>query len=169
MVYDPESGKMISEYEVNMKNRVARDAADKSVNAGPGITDESGAIPESAKKIDWTGESNLTQNAGFEDEIAGAKGQSGVMAGTQAAGQAINTAASGGSAIDVAGGGLTSAGMYSANPYLVGAGLGLSALSATQKGKQQREQNRYLAEVQKYEQRQNAYNKLAQLGQGLKA
>ena len=96
-------------------------------------------------------------------------GESSEMAGTQAAGNAINTAVSGGSAMDVGAGGLTAAGMYSAQPWLVGAGLGLSALSSIQKGKNQREQNRYLAEVQKYEQRQNAYNKLAQLGQGLKA
>lgn len=87
-------------------------------------------------------------------------------------------AASGGTLLDTAGSGSMMAGLAGVglekgatgmNPYLVGAGLGLTALSSVQKAKQQREQNRYEAEMQKYQARQNAIQNLAQIGQNLKA
>lgn len=99
------------------------------------------------------------------EQVPGGKAspEMGAAAGVQ------NTMASGGSPLDMAGSGMTSAGMMSANPYLVGAGLGVTALSSIQKGKNQREQNRYLAEMQKYQARQSSIEKMAQISQGLKA
>lgn len=98
--------------------------------------------------------------------VPGAAKASPEMAGAQGVQQAMS---SGGSPLDMVGYGLTSAGMMSAQPWLVGAGLGVSALSSIQKGKNQREQNRYLAEMEKYTARQEAISKMAQIGAGLKA
>ena len=100
------------------------------------------------------------------EQVPGAKAASPEMGGAAGVQSAM---ANGGSPLDMAGSGMTSAGMMSANPYLVGAGLGVTALSSIQKGKNQREQNRYLAEVQKYNAKQSAIEKMAQIGQGLKA
>ena len=101
------------------------------------------------------------------ETVPGAKPESsgGMSGGVQAA----QTAMQGGSALDTAGSGMTSMGMATASPYLVGAGLSVQALSSIQKGKNQREQNKYLAKVQQYNQRQDAISKMAQLGQSLKA
>lgn len=143
----------------------SRNALEKEKTMG-GITDESGPIGEGKAEIDWLGNSNMTQNEGYEEQIAGVKATSPEMAG--AAG-VQNAMANGGSPLDMAGSGMTSAGMMSANPYLIGGGLAVSSLSAINKGKNQRDQNRYLAEVQKYNARQSSIEKLAQIGQGLKA
>jgi hypothetical protein len=67
------------------------------------------------------------------------------------------------------GGGLTTAGMATANPILTGAGLALSTAGAIKQGQNQRAQQRYQAELQKLQSRQDAINRLAQIGQGLKA
>lgn len=56
-----------------------------------------------------------------------------------------------------------------ASPYLVGAGLGLQALSMAQKQKNEQAAQKYQAEVQKYNARQAAIARMAQLGQSLKA
>jgi hypothetical protein len=94
---------------------------------------------------------------------------------TAAAGMAMD-AAKEDSALGMLGGGLGAAGMLgvgakagAANPYLLGAGLGISALSSIQKGKNQREQQKYQAELEKYNQRQQAIARMAQISQGLKA
>lgn len=108
----------------------------------------------------------LDNESAGSDGVGQSAASSGKAAGLASAGQQI---ISGGSPIDAAGSGMTSAGAASANPYLVAAGLGVSALSSIQKGKNQREQNRYAAEMQKYNARQSAINKMAQLGAGLKA
>lgn len=91
------------------------------------------------------------------------------MGATQGGLQAAKTAAEGGSKADALGGGLTTAGVATSQPELVAAGLAVSALSSVQKAKQAKEQNRYAAEMQKYNQRQNAIQNLAQIGQSLKA
>lgn len=155
---------MASRYDNYFEEKKAKQAWDKEQAAG--VEDLSGPIGQGVAQTDWMGKSNMEQNKGFEEEIAGAKSASpemGAAAGVQSA------MANGGSPLDMAGSGMTSAGMLSANPYLVGAGLGVSALSSIQKGRNQREQNRYLAEVQKYNARQSAIQKMAQIGQGLKA
>lgn len=130
------------------------------------VEDLSGPIEEGKAEVDWLGNSNMTQNEGYEEQIAGAKAASPEMGGAAGVQSAM---ANGGSPLDMAGSGMTSAGMMSGQPWLVGAGLGVTALSSIQKGKNQREQNRYLAEVQKYNARQSAIQKMAQIGQGLKA
>ncbi len=66
-------------------------------------------------------------------------------------------------------GGLTTAGMATANPYLTGAGLGLQAISMVNQAKNGRQMNRYNAELQKYQARQQVISRMAQIGQGLKA
>ncbi len=69
----------------------------------------------------------------------------------------------------LAGDGMTAAGVMSANPYLAGAGLGLSAISTFTAAENQRRMNRYNAEVQKYNQRQQAIARMAEIGKNLKA
>lgn len=154
---------MASRYDNYFEEKKAKQAWGKEQAAG--VEDLSGPVGEGVAQTDWLGRSNMEQNKGFEEEIAGAKAspEMGGAAGVQSA------MASGGSPLDMAGSGMTSAGMMSANPYLVGAGLGVTALSSIQKGKNQRDQNRYLAEVQKYNARQAAIQKMASIGQGLKA
>lgn len=55
-----------------------------------------------------------------------------------------------------------------ASPYLMGAGLGLQALGMVQQGKQAQRDAKYRAEVQKANARQEALNRLSQIGQSLK-
>jgi hypothetical protein len=66
------------------------------------------------------------------------------------------------------GGGLTTMGMATANPWLVGGGLALSTAGAIKEGQNKRAQEQYQAEVQKLQDRQDAINRMAQIGQGLK-
>ena len=133
-----------------------------------GIEDLSGDIPESAQKTDWLGRSNLTQNENVvplseaeSETVSSDKASAGEKGGLAAA----KTAASGGNALDVASTGL----MASGHPYAVGAGLALQTINTINKRKQQQEQNRYIAELQKVQARQEAINKLAQIGQNLRA
>jgi hypothetical protein len=67
------------------------------------------------------------------------------------------------------GGGLTTMGAATANPWLMGAGLALSTAGSIKQGQNQRAQQRYQAEIKKLQDRQDAINRLAQIGQGLKA
>lgn len=55
-----------------------------------------------------------------------------------------------------------------ASPYLLGAGLGLQAMGMIQQGKQADRDAKYRAEVQKANARQEALNRLSQIGQSLK-
>jgi hypothetical protein len=68
-----------------------------------------------------------------------------------------------------AGSGLMAIGGATANPYLVGAGLGLTAMSQISAGKNKRAAQEYESEIQKYNQRQAAIARMAQIGSGLKA
>jgi hypothetical protein len=92
--------------------------------------------------------------------------ESGSMAGAAGVQKAM---AAGGSGEDALASGLTGAGMATMNPYLVGAGLGLTAMSSISKGKNARAAQEYESEVQKYQQRQSAIQRMAELGRGLKA
>lgn len=103
-----------------------------------------------------------------EESVPQAEATSGAGA-MGAAGGAQKSMAAGGSSTDVLASGLTGAGAATANPYLVGAGLGLTALSSITKGKNARAAQEYEAEIQKYNQRQQAIARMAQIGQGLKA
>lgn len=79
--------------------------------------------------------------------------------------QAGSTLAQGGSGLDAAGAGL----MASGNPKAMAAGPALQTISGINKSKQQREQNRYLVEVQRVKARQDAIDRLASIGQNLRA
>jgi hypothetical protein len=113
-----------------------------------------------------TQEANQSADASAIEKTPGAEGKSGYGEETT---KAVQTAISGGSPIDMAGSGLTTAGMASGQPELVAAGLGLSAMGAIQKNKNQQRQNKYLAEVERIKARQDAISKLANIGQGMRA
>jgi len=78
---------------------------------------------------------------------------------------AANAVSKGGGGMDVISQGL----MASGNPYAMAAGLGLSAANSIVKGRNERAQQRYEAELKKVNERQNAIAKMAQIGQGLRA
>ena len=78
---------------------------------------------------------------------------------------AAATLAKGGSVGDALGTGLVSTG----NPYAVGAGLGLMALSSIQKAKQEQKQEEYKNKLAQVEARRSAIDRLAQIGQGMRA
>ena len=131
-------------------------------NTPDDTVDLSGPIGESAAKTDWLGNSNLTQNDNVEGLGAGSSSTSSPGIGAAAAGK---TLAEGGKPEDAISQGL----IMSGNPYAMGAGMALQTASAIKKGQNQRNQQRYLAEVEKANARQTAINKMAQIGQGLKA
>ncbi len=81
---------------------------------------------------------------------------------------AAKTIQEGGSALDAAGSGLTAAGAASANPYMVGAGLGLSVLSAGEKRKRQEEMNQYTAALAQNQARRDAIDNITRVYQGQK-
>lgn len=98
---------------------------------------------------------------GGEDVVAGGSkfdGKAGALG-------AMEELAGGGSKLDAASKGL----MASGDPRAIGAALGLQTISSINKSKQQREQNRYLAEVQRVKARQDAIDRLASIGQNLRA
>ncbi len=138
-------------------------ARKRAMNSG--VEDLSGPTPESAQKIDWLGNSNLTQNDDLPEQVPGEK-KSGAAAGMQGAQQQV---AAGGNGMDTLGGGMATMGAATGNPYLVGAGLGVSALSSITKGKNAQANARYQAQVNQYNQRQQAIQKMAEIGKGLKA
>ena len=80
-------------------------------------------------------------------------------------GAAMKTAAAGGGAMDILNQGLVASG----NPYAMAAGLGLSAANSIVQGRNQRAQDAYKAEVDKINKRQEAINRMAMIGQGLRA
>jgi hypothetical protein len=118
------------------------------------VTDESGPIGGGV------GYENLTQNDGMD--IPSAKPSPNYSGSGMAA---ANTMSQGGDPMDVA----SSAAMASGNPYAMGAALGLQTISSINKAKQQREQNKYVAEVQRVKARQDAIDRLASIGQNLRA
>lgn len=152
-IYDPATGEMISPYDEQYKTRLSSDMSFYS-----GVKDKSGAI-----------EPGVVESGQVDSLAPAADSASASKGGMAAAADVSKTMQAGGSPIEMAGSGMTAAGMATANPYLVAAGLGTSAASSIMKGKNQREQNQYLAEVQKYNQRQNAINRMAQISQNLKA
>lgn len=66
-------------------------------------------------------------------------------------------------------GALTTAGAATAQPELVAAGLALQTAGMIQQGKTNQENAKYVAEVNKINARQNAIDKMSQIGQGLRA
>lgn len=117
-------------------------------------------------QTDWLEKSTMSSDMSAPaqpEAVAGAKPESsGASQGVMAAGQ---TAAQGGNAMDTVSSGL----MMSGNPKAMAAGLALQTVNQVNKAKQQREQNRYLAEVQRVKARQDAIDRLAQIGQNLRA
>lgn len=81
---------------------------------------------------------------------------------------AANTIQKGGTGMDALGSGLTAAGAASANPYMVGAGLGLSVLSAGEKRKRQEEMNQYTAALAQNQARRDAIDNITRVYQGQK-
>ena len=84
------------------------------------------------------------------------------------AASAAKTIQEGGSALDAVGSGLTAAGVASANPYMVGAGLGLSVLSGGEKRKRQEEMNQYTAALAQNQARRDAIDNITRVYQGQK-
>ncbi len=142
LTYDPETGEMIDKYDLYFKKKAAKEALNKEVASG-GVVDKSGGMPES----DFTAPTKSTSSA---------YGDSAMAAGKSAAG--------GESVEDIAAAGLLAA----PNPYAKAAGLGLMTLSSINKQKQQNQLNKYNAEVQRIKARQDAINRMAQIGQGLR-
>jgi len=175
LTYDPESGRYLSPYEIRMKTLASKDQLAQSQEPGAGVQDLSGSTPQSAKQIDWMGQSNLQQNKNvtgleasqMEGKQVGSEGSdSGAASGAGAAAQSMQAGNNGASTV---GAGMTSAGMASANPYLIAGGLALSALGSSQKKKDQERLNKYANELRKFEARQAAISKLSTMGSGLKA
>lgn len=81
---------------------------------------------------------------------------------------AAKTIQEGGTGMDALGSGLTAAGAASANPYMVGAGLGLSVLSAGEKRKRQEEMNQYTAALAQNQARRDAIDNITRVYQGQK-
>lgn len=79
--------------------------------------------------------------------------------------QGAKTLAKGGSGTDAAAAGL----MATGHPAGIAAGLGLMTLSTIEKKKQEQKQTKYLAQLKEVEARRDALNKLADIGQRLKA
>jgi len=66
------------------------------------------------------------------------------------------------------GGGLTTAGVASGNPYLAAAGLGLSAFSAVQKQKQEEKENEYKDMLARNRNQMNAINSMINAARGMR-
>lgn len=164
MVYDPETGKMISKYDLYFKRKAAKGALDKEMASGA-VVDESGPIApgevESGKMTQAEFDEASLAPGGVNESLASKT--SGAQYGDSAM-AAGKTAASGGNVEDIAAAGL----MAAPNPYAKAAGLGLMTLSAINKQKQQNKIDRYNAEVARIKARQDAINKMAQIGQSLK-
>jgi hypothetical protein len=130
-----------------------------SFNAsGEGVADFSGPIGEGVAQRNWLGQEVMPEPQ--VEQTAGSSNSAGT--GAMKAGQ---TLAQGGAPEDAVAQGL----MMSGNPYAMGAGLALQTASGIKKGQNQRAQQRYLAEVERVQARQNAINKMAEIGQGLRA
>lgn len=140
MVYDPETGAMIDKYDLYLKKKAAERMAMES-----GIEDMSGAPGPGVVESGGATAKQLNPDAKVAE-----------LQGATAKQEGIGSLA-------------TTAGMATANPYLTGAGLGLQALSMVQKQKNAQAAQQYQAEIQKYNARQQAIARMAQLGQSLKA
>jgi hypothetical protein len=127
-----------------------------------GAVEDLAPTGEGVAQTNWLGQSNLTQNDALEDQKSPESSGGSAGSGAMAAGE---TLAQGGGAEDAVAKGL----MMSGDPFAMGAGLALQTASSIKKGQNQREQQKYLAEVDRVTARQNAINKMAQIGQGLKA
>lgn len=127
-----------------------------------GAVEDLAPTGEGVAQTNWLGQSNLTQNDSMEVEKSPASSEGSAGSGAMAAGK---TLAQGGGPEDAVAQGL----MMSGNPYAMGAGLALQTASSIKKGQNQRAQQKYLAEVERVNARQNAINKMAEIGQGLKA
>lgn len=156
---------MSDRYDEYFRRKSAKDALAKEQASG-GVQDLSGPIGEGVAETNWLGQSNLTQN---EPEMEEAPAASTGMGAAQGAAQATQQMAAGGDKAQAIGSGLTSMGAATANPYMVGAGLALSTASSIKGGQNQRAQQGYQAEVAKINARQNAINRLAEMGSRMKA
>lgn len=130
-------------YNEHFMNKMAQNAWDKekfSMGNMGGVTDESGPIGE------------------------------GVIASKQATpAQMQQNLLQGGGDASKLGAGLTTAGAATAQPELVAAGLALQTMGQIQAGKQNQRNAQYQAEVAKINARQDAINRMSQIGQSLKA
>lgn len=130
----------------------------------PDVLESAAMTPE----IDFT-KSSLAEQAP-EAKVIGGEDLAGkeTPAGTDLKGggvKAAETLAKGGSGTDAAAAGL----LATKNPYAIAAGLGLMTLSSIEKRKQEQKQTKYLAQLKEVEARRDALNKLADIGQRLKA
>lgn len=114
------------------------------------------------------GQSLSFQDYSQEDTTTSDKPVSTEKAAYSGAGDAAKTLQQGGSGADALASGLTGAGVASANPYMVGAGLGLSVLSAGEKRKRQEEMNAYTAALAQNQARRDAIDTITRVYQGQK-
>jgi hypothetical protein len=165
MIYDPESGRMVSPYEMAAKKRSQQlsptemSAAAKAMPTVPEIQyDRAGGSTDASTDY-------LAMTA-KEEQLQPLEATPGDAFDSKGSAQAAGNQLSKGAGIeDVA----SSALIASGNPYAMGAGLGLATLSGINKGEQANRDARYKAEVARINARQEAINKLAQISQGLKA
>lgn len=159
---------MSDRYDEYFQRKAAQDALAKEQASG-GVQDLSGPIGEGVAETNWLGQSNLTQNDGYSTEEVPLAQSSTGMGAAKGAAEATQQMAAGGDKAQALGSGLTSMGAATANPYMVGAGLALSTAASIKGGQNQRKQQEYQAEVAKINARQNAINRLAEMGSRMKA
>ena len=157
-IYDPETDSYISEYEKLAKERASR----KIASAEP-VMDVAG-LPEPG-----VGETAIKEANAPEVEADTATAPKDAKTAALAGAAELQKGMQKGDGLGAIGSGLTTAGIASANPWLVGAGLGLSTVSSVRKGEQAQKEARYKAEIDRIAKRQAALDALANLSKGLKA
>lgn len=162
LVYDPETGKMISKYDLFIKNKLAKQALGKEITSG-GILDESGDITEEIKdesgdiplgmvesgqmsQDDFLKSSYQKGGANYGSKMP-EKEESNMYGGSLAA--AGKTALGGGNILQTVGSGLTAA----PNPFAQGAGYALLALNKVNEDKFANEMTKYRQQVAALNQR----------------
>lgn len=113
--------------------------------------------------------SDASAYLGEPEDLSGPIDQ-GVVASGQAKQQDLTqNLPEGGGMASKAGGVATTAGMATGQPELVAAGLALQTMGQIQQAKQAQRNARYTAEVNRINARQDAINRMSQIGQSLKA
>jgi hypothetical protein len=121
---------------------------------------ESGVV-ESGKMSQKQFDVASRQEGGANQALNKTSGMNYKAGGTAAA----STLAQGGSAKDAVATGLVATG----NPWAIGAGLGLMTLSSIEKKKQQQKETEYKNKLAQVEARKSSIDRLAQIGQGMRA
>jgi hypothetical protein len=149
---------------------MAISAANTDFYGNPILEDEFGVyniLPDGTKDYTNQVNPNMPSKKGqtaYENKVAGLNKSTTGTDLTNSGMAAGQTAIQGGNIEDVAAAGL----MAAPNPKAKAAGLALMALSSVNKQKQQNQINKYNAEVARIKARQEAINRMAQIGQSLR-